>query len=774
MAIHILGVRHHGVGSAQNVAERIEAIKPDVILVEGPPELESVLKWVGNKDLAPPAAILVYNKEQPLEAVFYPFSEYSPEWRAMKYANVNNIPLKTLDMPVVTSFKIAEEQRALKQQAEQQKNEEDEEENEGEDPNASEVFVSTPEELMPANLTKIYDDPIGYLAEIGGYKDSEAWWDLHFEQNFIKGESASHFEAVMLSMTALRDSVLSPSEESNLQREAYMRQILRSVRNEMYNEIVVVCGAWHAPALLELDKTEKNDAKIIKALPKSKIKIETTWVPWTNERLSMYSGYGAGIVSPGWYEHQWKNPQDKDGKKWLTKVARLFRAEKMDISTAHIIEAVRLADGLAALRGLSKPNLNEFNEAMQTVLCMGDSIQLELVKKEMIVGKKLGKVPTELPKLPLQEDFERQIKGLKLKLETDYKDIVLDLRKENDRDRSIFFHRLVLLEIKFAQSVHKTQKGTFKEGWRTSWSPETMIDIIDKGFWGNTLEEAASRLVLHRAQNSKSVAEVATFIDQAIPAELFAAIEKLLERINELATISADVLELMAAISPLAEVTRYGNVRKTDLSALFSIVEAMIVRVCISLPNACYGLDEVASNNLFGNIGKLNEAIKLLNKPDLLDLWSGTLDKLQDKEGVHPLILGCVTRLLFDAQKNTEEDTANRFRLAVSVGNEPAFTASWVEGFLRGSGMILLYDNTLWNLLFIWLAELDKAAFTEQLPILRRTFSKFDVGERRKLGEKAKMGLMPHAAQNNDLPQKSLDTQRAESILGVLGWLVGV
>ena len=762
MAIHILGVRHHGVGSARNVAERIEAIKPDVILVEGPPELESVLKWVGTKDLTPPVAILVYNKERPLEAVFYPFSEFSPEWWAMKYANTNNIALKTLDLPVAISFKLAEE-RALKRQSEALKEEPEDDE--------LDVLVSDPEDLIP-DLNEIYDDPTGYLAEIAGFSDSEAWWDLHFEQNFIKGESASHFEAIMLSMKALRESVLSPSEESNLQREAYMRHILRTVRNEMYNEIVVVCGAWHAPALLELDKTEKGDAKIIKALPKSKAKIETTWVPWTNDRLSMYSGYGAGIVSPGWYEHQWLNPEDKDGKKWLTKVARLFRDEKMDISTAHIIEAVRLADGLAALRGLSKPNLNEFNEAVQTVLCMGDSIQLELVRKEMIVGKRLGKVPDELPKLPLQEDFEQQIKSLKLKLETDYKDITLDLRKENDRDRSIFFHRLVLLEIKFAQSVHKTQKGTFKEGWRTSWSPETMVDIIDKGFWGNTIEEAGSRLVLHRAKTSKSVAEVATFIDQAIPAELFTTIEKLLERINELATISADVLELMAAISPLAEVTRYGNVRKTDLSALFNIVEAMIVRVCISLPNACYGLDEKASNDLFGNIGKLNEAIKLLNKTDLLDLWSETLNKLQDKVGVHPLILGCVTRLLFDAQKNSEEDTANRFRLAVSVGNEPAFTASWVEGFLRGSGMILLYDNTLWNLLFIWLAEIDKAAFTEQLPILRRTFSKFDIGERRKLGEKAKMGLMPNASDDNDTPQKTLDTHRAESILGVINWLV--
>ena len=43
-------------------------------------------------------------------------------------------------------------------------------------------------------------------------------------------------------------------------------------------------------------------------------------------------------------------------------VARLFRKKQIDISTAHVIEAFRLAETLTSLRGLSRIGLLELNE----------------------------------------------------------------------------------------------------------------------------------------------------------------------------------------------------------------------------------------------------------------------------------------------------------------------------------------------------------------------------------------------------------------------------
>jgi hypothetical protein len=48
---------------------------------------------------------------------------------------------------------------------------------------------------------------------------------------------------------------------------------------------------------------------------------------------------------------------------WLARVGRLLRDEGFDTSPGHLIEAVRLAEALAALRGRPFPALDELNEA---------------------------------------------------------------------------------------------------------------------------------------------------------------------------------------------------------------------------------------------------------------------------------------------------------------------------------------------------------------------------------------------------------------------------
>jgi hypothetical protein len=86
-------------------------------------------------------------------------------------------------------------------------------------------------------------------------------------------------------------------------------------------------------------------------------------------------------------------------------------------------------------------------------------------------------------------------------------------------------------------------------------------------------------------------------------------------------------------------------------------------------------------------------------------------------------------------------ETAQQFGLALSSGNPAAYSAAWLEGFLKGSGSILLYDHVLWNILYQWTDQLPEDSFNELLPILRRTFSVYEPSERRRIGEKAKNGL---------------------------------
>ena len=111
MATHILGIRHHGPGSAKNVKAFLEQVKPDIVLVEGPPDADAILQWADNKALKPPVAILCYQPDNPQQSSFYPFAEFSPEWQAILYARKNNIHVRFMDLPAANAFAIENKRR---------------------------------------------------------------------------------------------------------------------------------------------------------------------------------------------------------------------------------------------------------------------------------------------------------------------------------------------------------------------------------------------------------------------------------------------------------------------------------------------------------------------------------------------------------------------------------------------------------------------------------------------------------------------------------------
>lgn len=741
MAVHILGIRHHGAGSAKQVQRRLHEIQPDLVMIEGPPEINDVLSYVGHDDLVPPVAIMAYEKDAPLASTFYPFAEYSPEWVAIKYANQHSIPVRALDVPLKFSFQIKKNK------------------------------ITDQENVEDFEMTQISRDPLSYLAEAAGFESSDSWWDDFFEQR-RSGESEDYFAAVMEAMSSLREAdIPSHLDEENIYREAYMRHLIREAQNEMYTNIAVICGAWHAPSLIDADQHAKTDKKIIKALPKSRIKVVTTWIPWTNERLSMASGYGAGIKSPGWFSHLYHHEQDL-AISWLTRVAEIFRSNKIDISTAHIIEAYHLSQTLSALRGHSSVKLDTLEEAIISVMCMGDKVLLGMIDKALTVGDRIGRVPDEIPKVPLQVDFEKHIKKLRLKLSADEKQVDLDLRKDNHLQKSVLFHRLQLLNIKWAAALVTRSKGTFKESWILEWTPAMMIMLIDRSYLGNTIQLAARTILQQKCDDTNSISEVSGLLAQALPAQMDDLVSHILQRINDLTSISSDVIDLMKSLPQLIEVSRYGSVRQLDSSVLVEIIDQLFTKVCIGLPNACYGVDEENSNTLFDLISIVNESLRLLEDDDATKVWIDTLDVIVHKDGIHHIIRGCTTRLLLDAEHFSTEEATIRLSRELSITNDPHDVASWIEGFLRGSGMILIYDHRLWNLLYTWVQSLDKELFDELLPFLRRAFSKFEYSERRQIGAKAKSGVVAEQ-QLQDVESMDLDQETIDQLLPTLEYLMG-
>ncbi|MCG3160204.1 MAG: hypothetical protein JMDDDDMK_01265 [Acidobacteria bacterium] len=638
----------------------------------------------------------------------------------------------------------------------------------------------------------IHDDPIGELAAAAGYSDGERWWEHMVEH---RRDGADLFAAILEAMTALRESAL-PADQTEAgredqpeaqqdskreakreaQREAWMRQTIRAAVREGFERIAVVCGAWHAPALtIDAGNTPsaKEDAGLLKGLPK--IKTQATWTPWTYGRLSYRSGYGAGVESPGWYHHLW-TARDEAPIRWMARVARLMREEDLDVSSAHVIEAVRLAETLAAVRNRPLPGLPELNEATQAVFCFGSDLPLRLIHEKLIVGETLGSVPEETPLAPLQQDLTREQKRLRLPAEALERTLDLDLRKPNDLDRSRLLHRLLLLGVRWGEIQPSGGKGTFHEIWRLRWQPEFVVALIEAGVWGNTIIEAATNFARDAADRAKDLPALTELLDRALLADLPGAVSHVMSRLQAEAAVASDVAHLMDALPPLANVERYGNVRGTDAAMVGEIVAGLIARICIGLPGACASLNDEAASAMFDRVVAVNAAVGLLQNEEHSAAWRDVMALLADQRGLHGLVAGRCCRLLLDAGAMAADEAARRLSLALSTANEPAQAAAWIEGFLKGSGLLLLHDDALWRTLDDWLPALPGDAFTMLAPLLRRTFSTFAAPERRQIGERARRGMtsVNRAVVGVQTDAEDFDRERAEAVLPLVARLLGV
>ncbi|GLV59874.1 hypothetical protein KDH_66980 [Dictyobacter sp. S3.2.2.5] len=608
------------------------------------------------------------------------------------------------------------------------------------------------------------------LAQAAGYTDHELWWERQIEQ---RHNVVDLFAGILEAMTALRADARPPKEEE-AQREAYMRQTIRAAQKEQFQRIAIVCGAWHAPVLTDPGPA-KEDEETLKGL--LQVKTTATWIPWTYSRLSSRSGYGAGMDAPGWYAHLW-SARDQLTTRWVTRAAHLLREQGLDASSASVIEAVRLTDTLAAMRDLTQPGLAEHNEAILTVLCHGDMAPMQLIREQLEIGDKMGDVPGEAPTVPLQRDLENWQQRLRLKPSIEKTKLELDLRKENDRARSQLLHRLQLLSLPWGKQVAvRGKSGTFHEHWQLQWKVSFAVAIIEANVWGNTIASAATSYVIDAARKSKELPELTELLQHVILADLPDAIDQLLSILQERAAISTDVRHLMDALPPLARVARYSDVRQTRAERILPIIDGLFERSLIGLPGACFALDDDAAQAMLNSIDHVQDSVQLLDRPDQRQEWLQCLRSLAGHDNIHGLIRGRSCRLLLDQQALGEEEMRDLIQLALSPAVPVTQAAAWIEGVVRGSGLLLLHQDQLWHALDQWLSALNADTFIQLLPILRRAFANFQGPERRQMGEKVQqLHRSPQAATAHGTRhgEVEIDQEHAAHVLPILAQLLGV
>lgn len=743
--LHLFGIRHHGPGSAHALRHALDALVPDVVLVEGPADADPLIHWLAHPEMEPPVALIVYRPDLPRRAVMFPFAVFSPELQALRYALEHGIPARFMDLPQQHLLAVDEK-----------------------------IEMPDPE-------------PLRLLSSAAGFNGYERWWNQLIEQ---REDASDVFPAVLEAMQAAREEADAAPEPDGVltgrrlaaQREAHMRQSIRQARAEGRQRIAVVSGAWHAPALIEPDHAEA-DAALLAGIPS--VKVEAVWVPWTYSRLSNRSGYGAGITSPGWYHHLWEMrqagvPPTGVNTRWLARVADLLRQEGFDASPAHIIEAVRLAESLASLRGLPIPGLPELNEATQAVMCFGDPAPMALIQERLIVSERMGSVPPGVPMVPLQRDLHAQQRELRLRQEPTISTLKLDLRTPLHLGRSHLLHRLRLLNIHWGKKVATPRKeGTFSEVWKLQWMPEFAVRVIEANMWGNTVQSAAETYAADAAKKARVLSDLTQLLDDLILAELPDAIGDVMKRIRDEAAISSDIPLLMASLPPLARIQRYGSVRQIDRDTIQQVVDGLLARICVGLPTTCASMDDEAALDMFNRINEVNAVVRTLRQSEHAEAWRNTLSTLADQDGMHGLLAGRACRLLLDSSVLSRVEATARLERSVSPHmlhiqsiEETLKAGFWIEGFLKGSGLILLHDQQLWSFLNEWVTGLEEEQFVGVLPLLRRTFNGMGESARRQIGERVKHGrpkTLPPAEE-----EPAFDETRAAAALPLIKRLLGL
>jgi hypothetical protein len=609
------GVRHHSPAAARFVKQAIVERKPKVIFLEAPSDAQSMLEHVVDAQTKPPVAIYSSFRDDdnrlggrgidsPASDVpakydsWYPLLSYSPEYVVMKVAAVMKIPVVFIDLPF--SAQLRSHVSASSPDVRLPDDDEFDDEDDDDDRLAQPDLVpdATQRKVTRWDDTAITSRFYRMLAETGGYRSWDECWDSLFEVG-LRHANADEFRRDMAYFCAALRATTAPerlASDDTLTREAHMWQTITSTLRQkklQASDAMVVCGGFH----LFLDR---ESSTAIPLVPDGTHFV--TVAPFSYGRTSSQDGYGAGNRAPRYYERLLLGDDDLEPTMVAAMVdhivAVLHRGRRSGeaLSSADAISIAQHARMLANLRGRKLPALDDIRDAVITCCCKGDPREtgrgVQAAMTEVEIGTAVGRVTAALGKLPLVYDFYRLLDELDLGeivAKDRRKKFTLDLREAIADRRSVFFHRLVQLGIPLARRVDEaTSQLMFRETWTVEWSPKTDAALIEKNLHGDTVESAASSMLLEEvaAASNANAGEICDFLRRAVSLDLpqlFARLEPLAGQIidDDVSTAS-----LGQALTHLSVLQRQSQRKHLQPAVIADLIERAYARGCFALPYA--------------------------------------------------------------------------------------------------------------------------------------------------------------------------------------------
>ncbi|MCL6535199.1 MAG: DUF5682 family protein [Armatimonadetes bacterium] len=699
--VHVVPVRHHSPAIARATAAVIRAVRPRLVLIEGPDDANHLIDALTAPDAVAPFALLAYRPPEIKQAiadaapqvVFYPFCDYSPELVALRTARELGIEARFCDIPARASLEAQEPDEQTPPDAEDAPH----------DPTAD------------AHEPSLYE----IVAQRLGFQSHEAWWECLYE-------SCLRDPARLLQLTQEWGELVvqaSGIDDNNALRNAYMWRHVEA-SGVPPERIVLVVGAAHAAAFAQPDFRAEYDPNhpLLQARP-----AEFVITPYSFPRLSEQLGYGAGNRAPQFYQDAWELGGLENAT--LATLTRLVNAMKLQgdvASHADAIEAFRLAKQLAALRGKPEPGYDETIDAAIAAFGRGHAERVQAPLKRLLIGERVGSVSPAAIQPPIQAEFYRLTHELRIPVKDDPTDLRLNLAEPHAVQQSIFLHRLLVAKIPFAdltsgEAATYRQLARLQEKWRLQWTPLTDVALVEATIYGNTLREVATRRIAPRLQQRDALAQVSAAALEAVLCELPELYDDALRALDEASVRDGDFVSLARAAYQLAGLIEYGAARAVQQAMFEPLLQRVYTRACLHLlPAADCGDDEAR---------QVGEGMQLLHelahKLPYLEtaLWLENLRETALSERAHAYVAGLGLGLLGFVRMQ-DEALWLRARRFLSPATPPEQAAAFLEGLLMSQGGAAPRSRPFVQAMHEFVMSLPDELFVQSLPMLRRAFSR--------------------------------------------------
>ncbi|SPT57223.1 DUF5682 family protein [Actinomadura madurae] len=703
MAVMFIGVRHHSPACARLVRDTIRRLRPAYVLVEGPADFGSRVDelLLGHE---PPVAIFSYHRDaERVHASWSPFCAYSPEWVALGEGRAAGAELRFIDLPAWHP-----------------------------------AFAARSNRYADAELR--YAEVTARLCREFAVDTTDILWDHLFEID--PDRAAERLDAYF---GLLRGEA--EAGEDDTARESYMAEWIRAAAADAGDRpVVVVTGGFHKPALEALAASGGTRWPDVPE-PAEGATGGSFLVPYSFRRLDAFTGYQSGMPSPEYYQCLWESGPEGAASGLIERVVARLRERRQVVSTADLIAARTLTEGLTRLRGHRAPARTDLLDGLVSALVNDDLDQrlpwtsrgalapgahpavVEMVAA--LSGDRTGRLHPRTPAPPLVHDATAELERLGLGRGGPFH---LKLTTPRGLERSRALHRMRVLRIPGAERESGPTAGTdpvLEERWVLDVADDggrRHSALIEAGAYGPTLAAAAAAVLDER------VTAAGTDMRVLAGALFDAALCGCADQSGRIAASiaagvagSSDIAALGAALDTVLGLWRHDRVLGTAGSPLFgTVIEECVLRV-LWLVEGVRGGPAPADLGRLRAVAATRDA--LLHAAGPLGLDRGAALGVARRVAAHPDAPPDLRGAAFGLGRALGDagDPARAVRGAAG----PKTFGDWLAGlFALARQEVLDPDASVLGVLDELICGLTDEEFLVALPALRQAFEFFPPRER--------------------------------------------